>query len=158
MKRISNDQELYMPRVSVITPTYNGKLYISQALHLLRRIGQSTNIVPKGLGYRFKAADIPDTNLPSLMAYFQCIPSSMLIRRTVFERSGGWNEEIGRTMSVVGCTENSWTRISGVWLDGVLSLTGEWTDFWRLRRLGRNCLKATLTQHFVTWRERAIGS
>jgi glycosyltransferase involved in cell wall biosynthesis len=46
--------------------------------------------------YRIAPDTTAETSLPSLMAYFQCVPTSCLFRRSVYDRAGGWNEETGR--------------------------------------------------------------
>lgn len=51
--------------------------------------------VPTLAGFRRQSRDVPRTDLVSLMAYFQCVPTSCLFRRTVYEAAGGWDEETG---------------------------------------------------------------
>jgi glycosyltransferase involved in cell wall biosynthesis len=52
--------------------------------------------IPSWNGYRLQSSALPETSLMTLMAYFQCVPTSCLFRRYIYEKAGGWNEETGR--------------------------------------------------------------
>ncbi|MBV9546515.1 MAG: glycosyltransferase family 2 protein [Chloroflexi bacterium] len=54
--------------------------------------------VPHGLGFRRLRDDEPVTPFETLFACWSgCLPSTMLIRRSVFDRAGGWTEGFGQS-------------------------------------------------------------
>ena len=57
---------------------------------------EAQRYVPKPWGYGRVPPSLPETPFLSLISYHQAIPSSVLFRRSVYERAGGWDEETGR--------------------------------------------------------------
>ncbi len=51
--------------------------------------------VPAGGRVRLLSADQPDTPFASFLAYSIAVPSLTVLRRSVFEQAGGWDESLG---------------------------------------------------------------
>ncbi len=51
---------------------------------------------PTRFGVREIAVNQPETPFASLVAYFRAVPSKCCMRRSVFERTGGWDETVGQ--------------------------------------------------------------